>query len=323
LGPDQAKVAAITGDRASTPEPAAVARPTPVPSPPTAKVLGEGGSAAAPRPLFSSLDNPAEPGAGPGGSPANVDALQLQARQGDANAQHDLGVIYARGDLGQPDYAKAAYWFREAAVQGLANAQYNLGVLYEQGLGVAQDDVRALLWYHSAAEQGHARAQFNLGVFYADGRGLPVDYVEAAKWLRLAADQGLARAFYNLAIMNERGLGMPVNTVAARAYLSRAALLGDDDARRRLAAGEPKLTAEAADAASKTAGPELVGAIQHLLSELKLDPGRADGVMGDRTRQAIRRFESDSGMPVTGQPTPVLLERLMSRVNQPSAASTE
>jgi hypothetical protein len=272
--------------------------------------------------LFTSLSPAPEP-APPAGSGASFDALELQARQGVVGAQHDLAVLYARGDLGPPDFTKAAYWFREAAVQGLANAQYNLGVLYEKGLGVARDDVRALLWYHSAAEQGHARAQFNLGVFYADGRGLPVDYGEAAKWLHLAADQGLARAFYNLAIMNERGLGMPANPVAARAYLSRAALLGDDEARRRLQVNAPKL-ADAFGDAQKTAGPELVGAIQHLLTELKLDPGRADGVLGERTKQAIRRFEQDSGMPVTGQPTPQLLDRLMSRANQTqSATSTE
>jgi peptidoglycan hydrolase-like protein with peptidoglycan-binding domain len=46
-------------------------------------------------------------------------------------------------------------------------------------------------------------------------------------------------------------------------------------------------------------------------------------VLGERTKQAIRRFEADAGMPVTGQPTPQLLDRLMSKVNQPQAASTE
>ena len=250
-------------------------------------------------------------------SPSDADDLEKAARQGDLKAQYELAVLAAQPATGEPDFGKAAYWFREAAVQGNASAQYNLGVLYEHGLGVAQDDVRALLWYHSAAEQGHARAQYNLGVFYAQGRSIPTDYGEAQRWFKKAADQGVAKAFYNLAILAESGLGGQAN--AARALMSRAALLGDPEAREALAkAPAPKPDPAKSDPARPNA--EVVGAIQHMLTELGYDAGRADGAVGDKTRQAIRKFQSDNGQPQTGAASEELLEFLTAKLG-PSAAA--
>ena len=59
-----------------------------------------------------------------------------RAKAGDAAAQYDVGVLYARGDGLVQDYASAASWFHAAAAQGNVAAEYNLGVLYERGLGV-------------------------------------------------------------------------------------------------------------------------------------------------------------------------------------------
>jgi TPR repeat protein len=47
---------------------------------------------------------------------------------------------------------------RVQAEQGLARAQYNLGVMYETGEGVPEDDVEAVRWWRMAAEQGDALA---------------------------------------------------------------------------------------------------------------------------------------------------------------------
>ena len=86
------------------------------------------------------------------------------AEQGDANAQANLGELFANG-LGVPqNYAEAVNWWRKAAEQGHAVAQSNLGLMYDNGLGVAQDQAEAVKWYRKAAERGYAGAQFNLGV---------------------------------------------------------------------------------------------------------------------------------------------------------------
>ena len=50
----------------------------------------------------------------------------------------------------------------EKAQRGDANAQYNLGWMYANGEGVPEDDTEAVKWYRLAAEKGHASAQANL-----------------------------------------------------------------------------------------------------------------------------------------------------------------
>ncbi len=111
------------------------------------------------------------------------------ADQGDAEAQNDLGGMYANGDRVPQDDAQAVAWFRKAADQGNADAQNNLGGMYDNGRGVPQDDAQAVAWYRQAADQGNAFAQANLGVMYANGEGVPQDDVEAHRWLSLATSR--------------------------------------------------------------------------------------------------------------------------------------
>lgn len=56
---------------------------------------------------------------------------------------------------------------------------------------------------------------------------------------------------------------------------------------------------------AKAAGPVSVdvGTVQEGLARLGYAPGPADGVLGDRTRDAIRQFEQDRNLPQTGTVT--------------------
>jgi tetratricopeptide (TPR) repeat protein len=54
------------------------------------------------------------------------------------------------------DYATAIKEFLALAKQGNAVAQFNLGLMYDDGYGVRQDYAEALRWYLKAAEQGDA-----------------------------------------------------------------------------------------------------------------------------------------------------------------------
>ncbi len=87
----------------------------------------------------------------------------------------------------QGDYATALREWHPLAKQGNAKAQSNLGLMYYNGQGVTQDYAKAVKWYRKAAEQGNARAQNNLGLMYVGGLGVPQDYVQAHIWLDLAA----------------------------------------------------------------------------------------------------------------------------------------
>ena len=118
---------------------------------------------------------------------------QPLAEQGEPQAQHNLGVMYALGTGVPQDYALALLWYRKAADQGYADAQTRLGILYNYGEGVTQDYVQAAAWYRKAAEQGNPQAQAHLGLLYDKGQGVPQDYVQAHMWLNLAAAGGDAK----------------------------------------------------------------------------------------------------------------------------------
>ena len=113
------------------------------------------------------------------------------ARQGNAAAQFNLGLMYVKGQGGvRQDYAEAVKWYRQSAKQGFVLAQYNLGVMYGRGLGVRKDDTQAVKWYRQAAQQGFAQAQFNLGVMYAEGQGVRQNLKVAKEWLGKACNNG-------------------------------------------------------------------------------------------------------------------------------------
>jgi localization factor PodJL len=81
------------------------------------------------------------------------------AEQGNVKSMHNLAVLAAGGEQGEPDYATATQWFTKAASHGLSDSQYNLGVLLENGLGVKADRVEAYKWYALAAKNGDTDAK--------------------------------------------------------------------------------------------------------------------------------------------------------------------
>ncbi len=125
------------------------------------------------------------------------------AEAGNAEAQHNLAILYRGGHGVEKDLGKSQHWFLRAAEQGIAAAQYNLGYMYDLGEGVEQSDRYAFLWYRKAAEQGHPQAQANLGVMYANGSGVGQDLKLAYVWFNLAAAQGYVAAFKNKQILSE------------------------------------------------------------------------------------------------------------------------
>jgi TPR repeat protein len=90
----------------------------------------------------------------------------------------------------QRDYATAFNEWRVLAEQGVAEAQFNLGLLYADGQGVPLDPGQAAGWFEKAAEQDYSKAQLNLGALYSSGKGVKRDYVQAYKWFNICAAKG-------------------------------------------------------------------------------------------------------------------------------------
>lgn len=95
--------------------------------------------------------------------------------------------------LNQAVWADDVSDFRQTlqlAEQGVAEAQYNLGVMYANGHGVRQDDIEAVKWFRQAAAQGYTSAQYNLGMMYYSGRGVRQDRALAQEWFGKACQNG-------------------------------------------------------------------------------------------------------------------------------------
>ncbi|MDO8263978.1 MAG: tetratricopeptide repeat protein [Gallionella sp.] len=103
------------------------------------------------------------------------------AGQAMADSLSDANRVYDEGD-----YEKAAKLYSPLAKDGNAEAQYTLGMMYRAGRGVPHDYKEARKWYLLAAEQGHPLAQFYLGWMYAGGKGVPKDYIQAHMWINIA-----------------------------------------------------------------------------------------------------------------------------------------
>jgi TPR repeat protein len=130
------------------------------------------------------------------------------AEQGDADAQFNLGLMYANG-YGVPENDKTSVkWYTKAAEQGYASAQLRLGSMYDFGKGVPKSYKTAVKWYTLAAEQGNARAQDFLGGMYQTGSGVLQNHKTAVKWYKKAAEHGDASAQSSLGYMYSKGHGV-------------------------------------------------------------------------------------------------------------------
>lgn len=131
---------------------------------------------------------------------ATGSTLLEKAQKGDANAQFELGLMYASGDGVPKDSTEAVKWYRKAAEQGHARAQYSIGYMYYIGDGVPKDATEAVQWFRKAAEQGNVPAQYGLGLSYARGNGVIQDLVEGHAWINVAGAFGAEGAKESLAL---------------------------------------------------------------------------------------------------------------------------
>ena len=271
------------------------------------------------------------------------ESLRRAAIDGDPAAQFEIGSRYTQGRGVAQDLKAAADWYQRAAAQGLAPAQYRLGSLYEKGHGVTRDISMAEMWYMRAADQGNRKAMHNLAVLNAQGAKGEANFEEAARWFRQAAEHGLRDSQFNLAILYARGLGIEADQKEAYKWFAIAAAQGDREAEQKRDEIASSLSADDVAVAKRMArnweatplvdsanvvkagtswdeaglddaldAKVVVRATQTMLNQLGFDAGPADGLMGPRTRDAIKAFQTANGLIPTGIATPDLLTSLKS-----------
>lgn len=173
------------------------------------------------------------------------------AHEGNAEAQYELGKLYASGLGVRTDLDVALYWYRQAAAQKVAEAQNELALRYLLGRGLRQDYGQAAYWYRELADDGHPPAQHLLAGLYEDGKGVPRDLSQAAHWYRRAAEQGHAGAQTKLGRMYRDGNGVPRDLLEAWAWFDLAASKGRDEAGRDRTDIEQRLNEEELAAAKE------------------------------------------------------------------------
>lgn len=157
------------------------------------------------------------------------------ARNGNAQAQLQLGYHYLSPDHADHDLKTARYWFEQAtengstegaaqlgllvldnpqkpedielalkalsigADAGFPEAQFRLASILATGFGLATPDARrARALYELAAAQNHAGAQAALGVYYFQGIEVERSVDRAARLFKAAADLGNALGQYHM-----------------------------------------------------------------------------------------------------------------------------
>ncbi len=127
--------------------------------------------------------------------------FEMAAKQGDPQAQMQIGYFYDAG-IGVPrDPELAAHWYQLAASGGLATAKVNLGILYFWGMGVKKNEQLAIQLFREAAKHRSGLADCYLGDLYYLGEGVPRDADAAEQWFVKGAERHNPQAEYNLGLL--------------------------------------------------------------------------------------------------------------------------
>lgn len=95
--------------------------------------------------------------------------IQVQAAQGDVDAQFLLGLMYFSGRFVAQDVSSGVRWMSLAAEKQHEKAQQLLADLYFEGQLIKRDLAAAEHWYRAMGERGNRWAHFRLGFIYASG----------------------------------------------------------------------------------------------------------------------------------------------------------
>jgi localization factor PodJL len=186
---------------------------------------------------------------------------------------------------------------------------HNLAVLFAMGADGAADNDSAARWFQKAAELGVKDSQFNLGILSAKGVGMQQNLEESYKWFALVAKTGDRDA---AAKRDEIANALrPEQLEHARAATELWKAKPVDPETNAVSVPESWRESDA-----KTASVDMKKAIrniQTILNKNGYDAGSADGVMGQKTKQAIMAFQKANGLDATGEIDEKLVRKLLEK----------
>ena len=161
-----------------------------------------------------------------------LDAFYVLAKNGDAKAQFNVGLIYAMGKGVNQDSYQAKEWYRKAADQENRAAQYNLAkLLMQQEDNKDKDTIkRAIYWYRKASDGGQKEASNDLALLYLEGIGVEKSELKALELFKKAAFLGDNTAKLNMALLYAWGKEIPNDRMKAYKNLKQLLSQGETEA---------------------------------------------------------------------------------------------
>jgi len=159
----------------------------------------------------------------------SIASLKSNAEKGDAKAQYQLGVAYAKGGKGVKKANKTAIaWLEKAALQNHIGAQLELSGLYSR-VGIAlRDYEKSYQWIEQAACKGnHPEAHYQLAFKYSAGQGVNQNIQKAIEHYEKAAEFGHVSAMETLGNRYFRGEGIPKDLLKAHNWYEKGAKTGE------------------------------------------------------------------------------------------------
>jgi|GEM_PF-6728512 len=149
----------------------------------------------------------------------------------------------------------------------------------------------AFMQFNKLSNQNTPYAQYMLGKMYMTGEGGAKDYLLAFKWLSLAAENGVVPA------RKLKQQIQPHLSIQEKRWV------------HELTADQRNLKNGTGDFIEYS-DPVTVRRIQDQLARLDFFHAQVDGIMGPKTRQAIRRYQKAHHLEVDGTITVTLVEKM-------------
>ena len=182
------------------------------------------------------------------------------------------------------------------ASAGMSFADYNAG----SAAFNAGDYTRAFQEFRQSAYAGNSLAQYMMGRLYAEGRGVGEDKAAAYMWFDLSASNGNSRA------------------ISARDAVAAEMDADEIDQAQQMAAdwrsNRPTMATTPTAPATPASAPYSLRNVQVALGQLGYSVGTPDGVIGPKSRAAIRAFQVDAGLPTSGEPSLALYDKLQEAI---------
>ncbi len=171
-----------------------------------------------------------------------VSMLQLSAKQGNCDAQWELGCLYEFENHVKKDESKAVELYRQSADAGSPIGMYMLAHCYQHGIAVEED--------HHISDSIYAKAVEGLmklvpdediyvlnfiGSAYFWGDGVKTDHKKAFDYYLISAKKGNPETQYKIGNCYETGEGTEKNMEEAMVWYKRSADQGYQDAIQRIA----------------------------------------------------------------------------------------